>query len=77
MADDPIKTTAKHGSWQRGCVSWADAHATVNSFGSKEYSEFVCHIMNLLDPRVRECGNECTWVAPFGWVPEAGCSIHD
>lgn len=73
---DP-ETTSKQGSWLKGCLEWADKHATMNCFGSKEYSPFVCHIMNLLDPRVRECGNECEWVAPFGWVPEAGCSIHD
>jgi hypothetical protein len=58
-------------------IAWADRHATTNSFGSKEYSDFVCHIMNLFDPRVGECRNECAWVAPFGWVPEAGCAIHD
>jgi hypothetical protein len=58
-------------------TSWADQNATVNQFGSKEYSRFVCHIMNLFDPRAHECSGECCWVSPFGWVPEAGCSIHD
>lgn len=23
------------------------------------------------------CGNACAWVEPYGWVPEAGCPIHD
>jgi hypothetical protein len=58
-------------------LAWAERHTTVNRFGSKEYPAFVCHIMNLIDPRVRECGAECAWVAPFGWVPEAGCPVHD
>lgn len=58
-------------------VSWAVEQSTVNKFGTKEYSAFVCHIMNLFDPRRLECRNECAWVAPYGWVPEAGCSAHD
>ena len=23
------------------------------------------------------CDNACAWVEPYGWVPEAGCPIHD
>ena len=23
------------------------------------------------------CGNACAHVEPYGWVPEAGCPIHD
>ena len=23
------------------------------------------------------CGHECDWVYPYGWVPEAGCPVHD
>ena len=58
-------------------VKWADSQATLNRFGSKEYSQFVCHIMNLFDSRAhrREC--ECAWVAPYGFVIEGGCSEHD
>lgn len=58
-------------------LDFAEKHAITNRFGSKEYSAFICHIMNLIDPRTRECSNACEWVAPFGWVPEAGCKIHD
>lgn len=25
----------------------------------------------------QECDHECAWVKPYGWVPEAGCPIHD
>ena len=24
-----------------------------------------------------DCGHECDWVQPFGWVPEDGCPVHD
>lgn len=24
-----------------------------------------------------KCGNGCDWVYPYGFVPEADCSIHD
>jgi hypothetical protein len=57
-------------------MQWADAQATINSYGSKEYSPFVCHTMNLFDERaIKDC--ECKWVAPYGFVPEAGCPLHD
>lgn len=23
------------------------------------------------------CDNGCAWIEPYGWVPEAGCSVHD
>jgi hypothetical protein len=25
----------------------------------------------------KKCVNECHFAAPYGWVPEAGCEIHD
>lgn len=24
-----------------------------------------------------DCGNACDHVEPYGWVPEAGCPVHD
>jgi len=24
-----------------------------------------------------ECGYECCYTEPYGWVPEAGCPVHD
>lgn len=24
-----------------------------------------------------KCGNACAYVEPYGWVPEAGCPLHD
>jgi len=24
-----------------------------------------------------ECDYECHYVEPYGWVPEAGCPVHD
>ena len=26
---------------------------------------------------LKDCGNFCNWTPPFGFVPEAGCPIHD
>ena len=31
---------------------------------------------HFLNRRVN-CGYECAWVYPYGWVPEAGCPEHD
>lgn len=58
-------------------LAWAEENAKTNKFGSKEYSPFVCHIMNMFDKRREECTSECMWVSPYGWVPEAGCPTHD
>lgn len=24
-----------------------------------------------------DCGNNCGWEEPYGWVAEAGCPVHD
>jgi len=24
-----------------------------------------------------DCGNACGYTEPYGWVPEAGCPVHD
>lgn len=62
-------------------VAWAEQHATINEYGTKCYGPFVCHIMNLFDRRVHRNNDkepyECKWVAPYGFVPEAGCPDHD
>jgi len=57
-------------------MDWIEAHATVNRYGSKEYSLFVCHIANLFDERARGLC-ECRWISPYGFVVEAGCAEHD
>lgn len=57
--------------------SWAIQQPTTNRFGSREYSPFVCHIMNLFDPRALRQECECAWVPPYGFVIETGCSEHD
>lgn len=67
---DPLHQTTR-------TEAWAESHATINRFGSREYSPFVCHVMNLFDPRARRLECECSWVAPYGFVVEAGCSEHD
>jgi len=41
------------------------------------YSDEFCALMNLLDPRVHRDTYCCEWVAPYGFVPEAGCPRHD
>jgi hypothetical protein len=28
-------------------------------------------------PSELECGNDCGFVEPYGFVPEAGCPMHD
>jgi len=33
-------------------------------------------VFNFLNRRVN-CGYNCEWVYPYGWVPEAGCPEHD
>lgn len=63
-------------------IEWAEKHATINKYGSKEYNAFICHNMNMFDERVRlhreaKDGMHCEWVAPYGFVPEAGCPVHD
>ena len=30
-----------------------------------------------LQQSIGDCEFACCWVEPFGWVPEAGCPIHD
>lgn len=46
-----------------------------------QYTTEFCALMNLLDPRVhldtKDFPYECAWVAPYGFVIEAGCPRHD
>ncbi len=56
---------------------WAEDNSYVNEYGTRCYGDFVCHIMNLFDPRSRCTHGVCGWVAPYGFVPEAECPIHD
>ena len=44
-------------------------------YSARQYSEWYCKFMNWADET--DCGNECHWKAPYGFVPEAGCPIHD
>lgn len=44
---------------------------------SRIWSQEECNEMNLTDPRVHEDEFWCHWVSPYGFVPEAGCPIHD
>jgi hypothetical protein len=56
---------------------WIEQNSTVNKFGSKTYSPFVCHIANLFDERTHGGRCECRWHSPYGFVVEAGCAEHD
>ena len=56
---------------------WAETNSYTNEYGTKCYGPFVCHIMNLFDKRVHKDTYRCEWVAPYGFVPEAGCPVHD
>jgi len=40
------------------------------------YSWLTCWLMNLIDARAR-CLNGCRWIAPYGFVRNSGCWIHD
>lgn len=42
----------------------------------KQWTETECRERNRTEPRIHE-GWNCQWVAPYGWVPEAGCPVHD
>ena len=42
-----------------------------------QYPAWLCEALNLLDRRVGSCGCRCSWNAPYGWVVEAGCPVHD
>ena len=58
---------------------WAIANSyLVKGDTGRHYSPFVCHIMNMFDKRVHR-GDDycCEWVSPYGWMPEAGCPLHD
>jgi hypothetical protein len=36
------------------------------------------HVLTKREKQLRgECDNLCEWVHPYGWVPEAGCEVHD
>jgi hypothetical protein len=42
----------------------------------RRYSRALCLLLNIFDPRV-PCKHGCKWVAPFGWLRNAGCPRHD
>jgi hypothetical protein len=58
-------------------LQWAEKNSYPNEFGAKVYSPFVCHVMNLFDKRVHYGEHDCLWVSPYGFVPMAGCPLHD
>ena len=41
-----------------------------------QFSQSFCDMMET-DDALRECDCECGWVAPYGFVVEAGCPRHD
>jgi hypothetical protein len=42
----------------------------------KRYSQAFCWLMNVLDWRAR-CRYGCRWIAPYGFVRNASCPLHD
>ena len=63
-------------STQSNLEKWAERHAYYrDGYTGKHYSEFVCHIMNRFDKRVRNC--PCEWTSPYGRVISADCKLHD
>lgn len=56
--------------------TWAENNAHYKKgYTGKHFSQFVCHIMNMFDRRVRSC--ECEWISPYGRVISADCELHD
>src|SRR5262249_25651842 len=45
--------------------------------GTMWWSQQTCDRMNKTDPRVHDDGFCCKWTSPYGFVPEAGCPLHD
>ena len=46
----------------------------VNTEQEQKYQDF----MTLQHKKVfGKCDRECDWVKHYGWVPEAGCPVHD
>lgn len=41
------------------------------------YSPEYCGEMNKTDSRVHDDEYWCHWQSPYGFVPEAGCPLHD
>lgn len=46
-------------------------------YSMPHYTVEECAAANRTDPRVHNDEYLCCWVAPFGFVPEAGCPKHD
>ena len=45
---------------------------------AKQWTERECRMQSAFHPTLhRHPGYACEWVAPYGWVPEANCPIHD
>lgn len=67
---------------QEKLLKWAESHVYYKKgLTGKHYPAIVCHNMNMFDERVRvheekQDGYICTWEAPYGFVPEAGCPYH-
>ncbi len=36
-----------------------------------------CHKNTVWHPKGIECENNCHYQEPYGFVPEAGCDVHD
>jgi hypothetical protein len=58
-------------------AEWAERHSRLNEFGSRHYSPGICVTMNMIEDTIPKCGFACEWVSPYGFVPEAGCPVHD
>jgi hypothetical protein len=55
-------------------LEWAEKNVYYQKgFAGKHYPPFVCHILNMFDKRVHD---DCRWISPYGFMPEAGCAKH-
>lgn len=58
---------------------YLDAHAAAVKGGQKvgEKHDFYITLDQLNEILLKACPADCSWQEPYGFVPEAGCPIHD
>ena len=62
--------------WQSLIGPAGDRPMMRERFDHEMYDEAFCRFMNQVDPRTfAGCG--CEWIAPYGFVRNASCELHD
>ena len=66
----------KNNKWRSLARPHNDGPVMLDSGKHKRYSKAFCWLMNVLDWRAR-CRYGCRWIAPYGFVRNASCPLHD